>query len=76
MEQIFNKLTELIKTYDEIFLMTHCNPDFDGMGSAIALQQIINKFKKKSYIVKNNRDSDNSLNKAYNYMIDKNLSHT
>lgn len=75
MEQIFNKLTELIKSYDEIFLMTHYNPDFDGMGSAIALQQIINRFNKKSYIVRNGKDIDKSLNKAYKYMIDKNINH-
>ena len=74
MEQIFNKLTQLIKNYDEIFIMTHYNPDFDGMGSAIALQQIINKFNKKSYIVKNNKDIDKSLNKAYKYMEDKDIS--
>lgn len=75
MEQIFNKLTELIKNNDEIFLMTHYNPDFDGMGSAIALQQVINKFKKKSYIIRNSKDTDKSLNKAYKYMIDKNIEH-
>lgn len=75
MEQIFNKLTELIKTYDDIYIMTHYNPDYDGMGSAIALQQVINKFKKKSYIVKNVRDTDKSLNKAYKYMEEKNIEH-
>jgi len=76
MEQIFNKLTELIKNNDEIFLMTHHNPDFDGMGSAIALQQIITKFKKKSYIVRNSKDTDKSLNKAYKYMTDKNIEYS
>jgi len=75
MEKIFNKLTELIKTYDEIFIMTHRNPDFDGMGSAIALQQIINKFNKNSYIIKNSKDTDKSLSKAYKYLIDKDIKH-
>lgn len=75
MEIIFNKLTELIKQNDEIFIMTHYNPDFDGMGSAIALQQIINKFKKKSYIVKNAKDQDKSLNKAYMYLEKENIEH-
>lgn len=75
METIFNKLTELIKGYDEIFIMTHYNPDYDGMGSAIALQQIINKFKKKSYIIKNVKDTDKSLNKAYKYLEDKKIEH-
>jgi len=75
MEKIFNKLTELIKNNDEIYIMTHYNPDFDGMGSAIALQQIINKFKKKSYIIKNVKDQDKSLNKAYKYLIDEGIEH-
>jgi len=75
METILNKLTELIKENDEIFIMTHYNPDFDGMGSAIALQQIINKFKKKSYIIKNSKDQDKSLNKAYNYLKEQNIEH-
>lgn len=75
MEQIFNKLTELIKNNDNIYLMTHHNPDFDGMGSAIALQQIINKFNKKSYIVRNSKDNDKSLNKAYKYMAEKNINY-
>lgn len=75
MEQIFNKLTELIKTYDDIYIMTHYNPDYDGMGSAIALQQIINKFKKKSYIIKNVKDTDKSLNKAYKYLEENNIEH-
>lgn len=73
MEQIFNKLTELIKKYDDIYIMTHYNPDYDGMGSAIALQQVINKFKKQSYIVKNVKDTDKSLTKAYKYMEQKNI---
>lgn len=75
MEQIFNKLTELIKNNDEIIIMTHHSPDFDGMGSALALQQIINKFNKKSYVVRNAKDSDKALNKAYNYMIEENIPH-
>ncbi len=75
MEQVFKKLTELIKNNDEIFLMTHSNPDFDGMGSAIALQQIINKFNKTSYIVRNYKDNDHSLAKAYQYMEDEHIKH-
>lgn len=75
METIFNKLTKLIKENDEIYIMTHSNPDYDGMGSAIALQQIINKFKKKSYIIKNAKDTDKSLSKAYKYLKDNNIEH-
>lgn len=76
MEQVFKKLTELIKSNDNIFLMTHANPDFDGMGSAIALQQIINKFNKTSYIVRNSKDDDHSLAKAYQYMKEHHIKHS
>lgn len=70
MEEIFNNLTELIKKHDNILIMTHRHPDFDGMGSAIALQQIIHSFNKTSYIIINSKEKT-SLIKAYNY-IDKN----
>ena len=45
------------------------------MGASLALQQIINKFNKKSYIVRNAKDTDKALNKAYNYMIQENIQH-
>ena len=45
MEEIFNSLTQFIKDHNNILIMTHKNPDFDGMGSAIGLQQIIHSFK-------------------------------
>ena len=75
MEQIFKTLTELIKKHDNILLMTHKNPDFDGMGSAIALQQIIHSFNKNSYIIKNKREKNQSLLKVYKYLENKNIYH-
>ena len=65
MEQIFKTLTQLIKNNYNIFIMTHQNPDFDGMGSAIGLQQIIHSFKKNSYIILNNKEKNKSLAKSY-----------
>lgn len=75
MQEIYNKLTELIKENENIYIMTHSNPDFDGMGSSIGLQQIINKFKKQSYIVRNSNNTNKQLNKAYKYLIDKDIEH-
>lgn len=69
MEKIFKNITELIKKHDNILIMTHRHPDFDGMGSAIALQQIIHSFNKTSYIIINSKEK--TLIKAYNY-INKN----
>ncbi len=71
MEQIFKTLTQLIKNNDNIFIMTHQNPDFDGMGSAIGLQQIIHSFKKNSYIILNNKEKNKSLAKSYKLLEEK-----
>ena len=75
MEQVYNMLTQLIKENDKILIMTHKNPDLDGMGSAIALQQIIHDFKKESYICKNYHETNKTLLKVYSYIKDKNIYH-
>lgn len=74
MEQVFKTLTQLIKKYDKIVLMTHKNPDFDGIASALALQSIITSFKKESYIFKSSKH-DKSLAKAYLYMDNDKISY-
>lgn len=73
MEEIFNGLTKLIKQNDNFIIMTHKNPDFDGMGSAIALQQIIKSLKKESYILVNNKELDKSMRKAFKLLDDRNI---
>lgn len=75
MEQVFNNLTKIIKEHNKFIIMTHKNPDFDGMGSAIAFQQIINEMKKESYIVLNNKELDLSMKKAMNLLKEKNIFH-
>ena len=73
MEEIFNSLTQLIKEHNSILIMTHRNPDFDGMGSALGLQQIINSFKKESYICINNSEKNSSIKKSYDLIKENNL---
>lgn len=73
MEKVFNSLTKLIKQNDNFIIMTHKNPDFDGMGSALALQQIIKNFKKESSIVVNKNKLDSSLKKAFRLLESKNI---
>ena len=73
MEQIFKTLTQLIKDNNNIFIMTHKNPEFDGIGSAIGLQQIINSFKKNSYIILNGNEKNKSLIKSYNLLKENKL---
>jgi c-di-AMP phosphodiesterase-like protein len=73
MDEVLNNLTKIIKQNDNFIIMTHKNPDFDGMGSAIALQQIIKSFKKESYIVVNEKEIDKSLKRAFSLLKDKNI---
>ncbi len=73
MEQIFKTLTELIKKFDNILIMTHKNPDFDGMGSAIGLQQVIHSFKKNSYICINSNERNKALLKSYQLLKENDI---
>lgn len=73
MDQIYNSLTNIIKKYDRFILMTHKNPDFDGMGSCIAMCDTINNFKKECYIVVDDKKLDISLKKAFNILDQNNL---
>ena len=41
MEDIFKKLTQLIKNASNIIFMTHQNMDLDGFGSILALKKRI-----------------------------------
>ncbi len=72
MDQIYNNLTKLIKKYNNFIIMTHKNPDFDGIASSICLQQIIYSFKKESYILINN-SMDNSLKEAIKLLKENNV---
>ena len=51
MNDFFKKLTDEINKHNRIVLMTHGTPDLDGMGSAIAFSEILNKMDKECYIV-------------------------
>lgn len=67
MQQTFDILTKIIRKNDKILIMTHENPDFDGLGSAIGIQQIINSFEKESYIICNKTEQNETLKKINQY---------
>ncbi len=73
MLEFFDKLTNAIKKYDNIILMTHGTPDLDGMGSAIVFSEILKKMNKKSVIVAPKNLINKSLNKTINYLNEKNV---
>lgn len=73
MDQIFKTLTKMIKEHDQIVFMTHKNPDYDGIASALALQSIVSSFKKDSMILNPKVIKDKSLEKAYQYLLDEGI---
>ena len=68
MNYLFQKLTENIKNHTNIIIMTHKNPDLDGMSSAICLYEIIKKLKKNVCIITPSKITNNSLLKGINYL--------
>lgn len=66
--EFFDKLTYNIKQHDRIILMTHSTPDLDGLGSAIAFSELLNKMGKENYIVAPKNLINKSLNKAIKYL--------
>lgn len=71
MTDIFNSLTHYIKQFPRIYIMTHKNPDLDGLGSSICLYTIAKEFKKECYIIGTNEENNSTVNKMYE-LLDKN----
>lgn len=65
MDTIYKIITDLIKKHNKIIIMTHQNPDLDGLGASIALYQIIKAFKKEVYLFKTLEETTNSVQKMY-----------
>lgn len=65
MDEIYKKLTEILKSNDNVIIMTHKNPDLDGMSSAVCLSIILNSFNKKSYIYIPSEIKNNTVNKMF-----------
>ena len=72
MKEFFKNLTDEINKHDRIILMTHGTPDLDGMGSATAFSEILNKLGKECYIVAPKKLINKSLIKAINYLEENN----
>lgn len=68
MRDVFEKINENIKKYDEIIIMTHARPDLDGMGSALVLYKIVKSMNKPCYIVSPKEKIYRSLDKAMNLL--------
>lgn len=53
MEQLFEKLNELMREYDNFIIMGHKDPDLDSLGSSLGLYEVIESFNKKAYLFLN-----------------------
>ena len=73
MDYLFQKLTDCIKKYDKVVIMTHKNPDLDGMGSSICLHQIIRTLKKEVYVVCPKNKTNASLEKGIELLTQNNI---
>ena len=73
MKYLFDKLTENIKSHDNVILMTHKRPDLDGLGSCIALAKIIESMKKEAFIIYPEKQTNVSLEKGIKACLDKKI---
>ena len=67
MEDFFRNLTNIIKDNQNIIIMTHKNPDLDGLSSGILLQKIIESFNINVYLY----DTSDKLNRSVIKMYEK-----
>lgn len=73
MTEVFKNLTNLIKKYNKIYLMTHKNPDLDGLGACICFYEIIKSFKKECYIIGTEKISGSTVIKMYEKIKESNI---
>ena len=71
MQELFEKLNELISEYDSFIVMGHKDPDLDSLGSCLGLCEIIESFNKKAYIFLDDKNLENynsNINQAFEKM--------
>jgi len=65
MEQLFQKLNELINEYDSFIVTGHKDPDLDSLGSSLGLCEIIQSFGKNAYLFLNDKHLENYNNNIF-----------
>lgn len=65
MIDIFKSLTQYMKKFSCIYIMTHKNPDLDGLGASLCLYTIAKSFKKECYIIDTEEETNNTVKKMY-----------
>lgn len=75
MQQVFQKLNEIIKEYDKFIVMGHKDPDLDSLGSCLGLIEVIESFDKNAYLFLNDKHLENyntNINQAF-LKMEKNI---
>ena len=72
MEKFFNHLTNKIIKANKIIIMSHRYMDLDGFGASLGLHKVIEKYNKKSYIIMNEEERDESITKSIEKIKNKN----
>lgn len=73
MTDVFKSLTAYIKEFSSIYIMTHKNPDIDGLGASICLYDIISSFQKECYIIETEDPKNSSVTKMYEILKDREI---
>ena len=60
MENMYEDICNVIKTYDNAIIMGHKDPDLDSLGSSLGLYEIVEDLKVKPYIFLNDMSHYNS----------------
>lgn len=73
MTDVLKNLTNLIKNYDKVYVMTHKNPDLDGLGACICFHEIIKSFKKECAIIDSKEINSSTVIKMYEKLKEENI---
>ncbi len=73
MTEIFKSLTENIKKFTKIYIMTHKNPDLDGLGASICLYTIAKSFHKECFVIDTNDTKNRTVEKMYEILNEKQI---
>lgn len=71
MQELFEKINELISNYDSFIVMGHKDPDLDSLGSCLGLCEVIESFNKNAYIFLDDKNLENynsNINQAFEKM--------
>lgn len=71
MKKYFTQVTNKIKEYDSIYIMTHKNMDLDGFGAALGFVDILKKYHKNGKIIFNPNTKEMSIQKAIELIKNK-----